>query len=52
MKTLVNVSPLGDLLIPDLGRVIDAGAEFECPDDIAASLLAQPTNFELKKGAK
>lgn len=53
MKTIRNISPLGGLEIPALGRVIEGGAEFDCPDDIAAGLLDQPTNFEeVKKGGK
>lgn len=46
MKTIRNVSPLGALVLPALGREVEAGEEFQCPDDIAAGLLDQPTNFE------
>lgn len=32
---LRNVSPLGDLDVPILGRVVAFGEEFDCHDDIA-----------------
>lgn len=38
-----NVSPLGLLIVPALGRDVDAGAEVVVDDiALAASLLAQP----------
>ena len=43
--TIRNVSPLGALDIPALGLVIDADAIFTVPDDVAAALLEQPSNF-------
>ncbi|MGZ4518876.1 MAG: hypothetical protein ACXVXO_00320 [Mycobacteriaceae bacterium] len=41
-----NVSPLGDLLIPALGRQVDAGEEFEATGDVAQSLLKQSEHYE------
>ena len=35
MKTLININPIGAVIIHDLGRTVEAGGEFECPDDIA-----------------
>lgn len=32
---LKNVSPLGDLDVPVLGRVVKFGEEFDCPEAIA-----------------
>lgn len=46
MKRLRNVSPLGALVIPALGVEVEAGGEFDCPDEVAASLLDQAGNFE------
>lgn len=43
---LKNVSPLGALWVPDLGREVDAGEVFEVDGDLAAGLLQQPANFE------
>lgn len=45
MKKLVNVSPLGDVFVVALGRVIPAGGTFDCPDAVAVDLLKQDTNF-------
>ena len=38
---LKNVSPLGALYFPLLGRVIDAGEEFEVPDEVGERLAEQ-----------
>lgn len=46
MATLKNISPLGDLDFPLLGRDVKAGEEFDVDDDIAAELLKQDGNFE------
>lgn len=43
---LKNVSPLGDLDFPLLGRVVAAGEEFDLDADTADLLLAQVGNFE------
>ena len=40
-----NVSPVGDLDVPVLGRVVVAGEVFEVPTDVGVALIAQPTNF-------
>lgn len=47
-----NISPLGDLYIPALGLDVAAGETFNVSDDVAESLLEQPTNFEPVKPAK
>jgi len=52
---LRNVSPLGDLEVPLLGRVVKAGEVFEVPADVAALLGAQPRNWasvKLEKGVR
>lgn len=36
-----NVSPLGDLEVPVLGRVVKAGETFEVPADLTESFAAQ-----------
>jgi hypothetical protein len=41
-----NVSPLGDLYLPALGIDIKAGEVVEVPDELAASMLEQPFNWE------
>lgn len=46
MTTFRNVSPLGALDVPDLGRVIAAGEVFEVPADLAPMFAAQSTNYE------
>ena len=52
MKTLKNTSPLGALVIPTLGVEVPAGGTFDCPNDVADSLLEQVGNFEETKGGK
>lgn len=47
---LKNVSPLGALWVPDLGREIDGGEVFEVADDLGAGLLEQPANYEPVEG--
>jgi len=42
-----NVSPLGDLDVPVLGRRVVAGGGFEVPSDVGGFLIAQPTKFVL-----
>lgn len=42
---LKNISPLGHLDLPLIGRVLEPGEVFEVPDDIGAALLDQPGNF-------
>jgi len=46
---LKNVSPLGELDVPLLKRVIAAGEVFEVPADIGEALAAQPDVFEVVK---
>lgn len=46
MPTLKNTNPLGAVHIHKVGFV-EAGAEFEVSDDLAASLLRQRGNYEL-----
>lgn len=45
MPIVKNISPLGDLEIPAVGRTVMAGEEFEVPVGLAESLLEQPSNF-------
>ncbi len=45
MRTIKNVSPVGDLSIPSLRLEIPAGGEVELVDDVAARLLEQTENF-------
>jgi hypothetical protein len=48
-----NVSPLGDLDLPLIGRVVAHGEVFEVSDGEAESLVGQPTNWQqvIEKGA-
>lgn len=41
-----NVSPLGALDVPALGRVIAEGEEFEVREDLVPLFAAQVSNFE------
>ncbi len=45
MPTITNVSPIGDLDVPALRRVVKAGEAVEVTVDIARSMLDQPTNW-------
>ena len=45
MPTIRNVSPVGDLDVPLLRRVVKAGEELVVTDDQADRLLAQEENF-------
>lgn len=49
---LRNVSPLGHLDFPLIGRVLEPGEEFDVDDKIGAALLDQPGNFEAVKATK
>ncbi|HQV83795.1 MAG TPA: hypothetical protein PLX57_11880 [Ornithinibacter sp.] len=42
---LKNISPLGHLDLPLIGRVLEPGEVFEVPDDAGAALLDQPSNY-------
>lgn len=46
MAVVKNVSPVGALDIPLIGRVVEANEEFEVPSDVAEALLQQPDNFQ------
>lgn len=46
MATLRNVNPCGAVDLPLLGRVVEAGEEFDIADDLAAGLLEQVGNYE------
>ena len=47
MAKIKNISSLGDLIIPALGNlVVKAGESADVSDEAAASLLAQPDNWE------
>ena len=45
MAKIKNVSPFGDLDVPLLGVIVEAGATVEVDDDHAAILLQQELNF-------
>lgn len=47
-----NVSSLGDLEVPVLGRVVRAGEVFEVPASIGESLKEQPDVFQVVKSEK
>lgn len=47
MPTLRNVNPLGAVDLPLIGRSLEAGEEFEVPDEVAGRLLEQVGNYEL-----
>jgi hypothetical protein len=49
---LKNVSSLGDLEVPAIGRVVAAGEVFEVTADLGASLAEQPSNWVVVKEAK
>lgn len=45
MSSIKNVSPYGDLDVPLLGRIVEAGEVVEVDDEHAAILLLQADNF-------
>lgn len=46
MPTVQNVSPLGDLDVPLLRRVVKAGEVVDVTVDQAVALLEQPSNWQ------
>jgi hypothetical protein len=46
MPKIKNVSPFGDLDVPLLGRVIEAGETVDVSDEEAEELLKQPLNYQ------
>lgn len=46
MAKFKNVSPLGALEIPVLGRTVEAGEVFEVSKDMTDYFAAQPANFK------
>ena len=46
MPLIRNVSPLGDLDVPLLGRILAAGEEVDVPKAAAVRLLDQPDKFQ------
>lgn len=46
MPKIKNVSPFGDLDVPLLGRVVEAGSITEVTEEQAEILLQQPGNFK------
>ena len=44
-----NVSPLGDLDLPVLGRIVKAGETFEVPASVGELLSVQPDVFQVVK---
>ena len=49
---LRNCNPLGAVDLPLLGLLLEAGAEFDCPADLAPGLLEQVGNYEAVKSTK
>lgn len=47
-----NVSPLGDLFLPAIGRDVASDEVFEVTPEIGASLLEQPANWAPVKETK
>ncbi|MEB0286161.1 hypothetical protein QN355_06310 [Cryobacterium sp. 10S3] len=47
MAKLRNVSPIGALDIPALGRIIAGGETFDVPDELLASFTEQTANYAL-----
>ncbi|WP_292729615.1 hypothetical protein [Microbacterium sp. UBA837] len=45
MAKFINVSPLGALDIPAIGRVVQRGEEFEVRDELAPTFAGQTANF-------
>lgn len=53
MTIIKNVSPLGELDVPLLGRFLKAGEEIEVSDEVAERLLPQAENYQpVDDGAK
>jgi hypothetical protein len=52
MAQFKNISPLGALDIPALGRIVQAGEVFDVPADLADYIAGQPKNFEPYKPPK
>lgn len=52
MPTIRNVSPVGDIDVPLLRRIVGAGETVDVTDDQATSLLDQPGNWKLVKSHK
>lgn len=46
MPIIKNVSPLGELDVPLLGRFLDYEEEIEVSDDVAERLLPQAENYQ------
>lgn len=42
---LKNISPLGAIELPLIGRVLEPGEEFEVPDEVGAALAEQTANY-------
>lgn len=47
-----NVSPLGDLEVPVLRRVVAAGEVFDVPESVGVLLKDQPDVFQVVKSEK
>ena len=48
---LVNTNPIGAVDVPSVGR-LEAGAEFEVPDELGTELLKQTGNYAPAKKSK
>jgi hypothetical protein len=42
---ITNVSPVGDLWVPDLRRIVESGETIAVADDLGANLTEQPANW-------
>lgn len=46
MTLIKNISPLGDVVVPQLGRVVKADETVDVADDILDSFICQTDNWE------
>lgn len=46
MPKFKNISPLGALDIPALGRIVESGEVFDVPDKLVSNFARQSANFE------
>ena len=46
MTLIKNISPLGDVVVPQLGRVVAAGETVDVSDDLLESFVCQSENWQ------
>lgn len=46
MTLIKNISPFGDLAVPTLNRVVEAGATVDVPDDLLDSFICQESTWQ------